>query len=50
MFLLKDWTYVGEDGVVATKTIRSACGGMCDQEVATFRLRWGEGADPSSPK
>jgi hypothetical protein len=39
MFLLKDWTYVGRDGVVATKTLRSTCGGMCDQEVATFTLK-----------
>ncbi len=39
MFLLKDWTYVGRDGVVATKTLRSTCGGMCDQEVATFMLK-----------
>jgi hypothetical protein len=50
MFLLKDWRYVGKDGVVATKTIRSTCGGMCDQEVATCTLREGEGSDPSSPK
>ncbi|TKB91777.1 MAG: hypothetical protein E8D41_09890 [Nitrospira sp.] len=39
MFLLRDWTYVGRDGVVATKTLRSTCGGMCDQEVATFTLK-----------
>lgn len=39
MFLLKDWTYVGQNGVVATKTLRSTCGGMCDQEVATFTLK-----------
>ncbi len=50
MFLLKDWTYVGREGVVATKTIRSTCGGMCDQEVATFTLREGEGSAQSSPK
>jgi hypothetical protein len=42
MFLVKDWTYVGQNGVVATKTLRSTCGGMCDQEVATFTLREGE--------
>lgn len=50
MFLLKDWTYVGRDGVVATKTLRSTCGGMCDQEVATFTLREGDGSGASPPK
>ncbi len=39
MFLLKDWTYVGQNGVVATKTLRSTCGGMCDQEVSVFTLK-----------
>lgn len=39
MFLLKDWTYVGQNGVVATKTLRSTCGGQCDQEVTLFTLR-----------
>lgn len=39
MFLLKDWTYVGQNGVVATKTLRSRCGGQCDQEVSVFTLR-----------
>lgn len=39
MFVLKDWTYVGQNGVVATKTLRSTCGGMCDQEVSVFTLR-----------
>lgn len=47
MFLVKDWTYVGQDGVVATKTLRSTCGGMCDQEVATFTLREGDGSAAS---
>ena len=42
MFLLKNWTYVGRNGVVATKTLRSTCGGMCDQEVATFTLKEAE--------
>lgn len=46
MFLLKDWTYVGRNGVVATKTLRSTCGGMCDQEVATFTLREGGSSSP----
>ncbi len=50
MFLLKDWTYVGRDGVVATKTLRSTCGGMCDEEVATFTLKDGDGSRDSSPK
>lgn len=39
MFLLKDWTYVGQNGVVATTTLRSTCGGMCDQEVSVFTLK-----------
>lgn len=47
MFLLKDWTYVGRDGVLATKTLRSTCGGTCDQEVATFTLREGDGSGAS---
>jgi len=50
MFLVKDWTYVGQDGVVATKTLKSTCGGMCDQEVATFTLREGDGSGASPPK
>jgi len=47
MFLVKDWTYVGQNGVVATKTLRSTCGGICDQEVATFTLREGEDSSAS---
>ncbi|MCW5797395.1 MAG: hypothetical protein KIT40_02755 [Nitrospira sp.] len=39
MFSLKDWTPVGDNGVVATKTLRSTCGGQCDQEVTVFTLR-----------
>ena len=50
MFLLKDWTYVGRDGVVATKTLRSTCGDTCDQEVATFTLREGDGSEASPLK
>jgi hypothetical protein len=50
MFLLKEWTYVGRDGVVATKTLRSTCGGMCDQEVATFTLKEGGGSGASPPR
>jgi hypothetical protein len=47
MFLLKDWTYVGRDDVVATKTLRSTCGGMCTREVSTFTLRKGRSSSPS---
>lgn len=36
---LRDWTYVGRDGVVATKTLRGNCGGMCDEEVSVLTLR-----------
>lgn len=50
MFLLKDWSYVGKDGVVATKTLTSTCGGMCDQEVATFTLREGDDSQAAKPK
>lgn len=50
MILVKDWTYVGQNGVVATKTLRSTFGGMCDQEVAIFTLREGDGSETSSPK
>ncbi len=50
MFLLKDWSYVGKDGVVATKTLRSTCGGMCDQEVATFTLKEGDDSQTAKPK
>ena len=50
MFLLKDWTYVGQNGVVATKTLKSTCGGMCDQEIATFTLREGDGSGASPQK
>ncbi len=50
MFLVKNWTYVGQNGVVATKTLRSTCGGMCDQEVATFTLREGDDSGASTPR
>ncbi len=39
MFLPKDWTYVGKNGIVATITLRSTCGGMCDREVSVFTLK-----------
>ena len=39
MWTLKDWTYVGQNGVVATKTLRSTCNSLCVEEVATFTLK-----------
>lgn len=39
MFLLNDWTYVGWNDVVATKTLKSTCGGPCDQEVSDFTVK-----------
>lgn len=48
MFLLKNWTYVGQNGVVATKTLNSTCGGMCDREAVTFTLKEGENS-PAPP-
>lgn len=39
MFLLKDWTYADRDGVLATKTLKSTCGGMCDHEESVFTLK-----------
>lgn len=50
MFILKDWTYVGQNGVVATKTLRSTCGGTCDEEISTFTLKEGDGSEASPPK
>ncbi len=50
MFRVKDWTYVGQNGVVATKALRSTCGGICDQEVATFTLKEGDGSGASQPR
>lgn len=50
MFLLQDWTFVGRDGVVATKTLRSTCRGMCDQEVSTFILKEEDVSDASPPR
>ena len=39
-FLNKNgWVYVGQNGVVATKTLRGSCGGSCDEEVSKFTLR-----------
>jgi hypothetical protein len=33
------WTYVGQGDVVAKKTLRGDCGGLCDEEVTVFTLR-----------
>jgi len=40
--LLKGWTYVGRNGVVAIKRLTSNCGGLCDQEVSIFTLKEAE--------
>lgn len=44
---LKNWTYVGKNGVVAVKKLRSNCDGLCDQEVTVFTLK--EETDQASP-
>ncbi|MEP6889368.1 MAG: hypothetical protein ABI955_01580 [Nitrospirota bacterium] len=36
--LLKGWTYVGRNGVVATKTLHGNCGAFCE-DVTVFRLK-----------
>ena len=36
---LKGFDYVGRDGVVARKELRSNCGGLCDEEVSVFEIR-----------
>jgi hypothetical protein len=36
--LLKGWTYVGRNGVVATKTLHGNCGALCE-DVTVFRLK-----------
>ena len=36
--LLKGWTYVGRNGVVATKTLRGNCGDLCE-DVTIFTLK-----------
>jgi hypothetical protein len=36
--LLKDWTHVGRNGVVATKTLRGNCGDLCE-DVTVFTLK-----------
>ena len=36
--LLKGWTYVGRNGVVATKTLRGNCGALCE-DVTVFTLK-----------
>ena len=50
LWRLKDWTYVGQNSVVATKTLRSTCQGMCDQEVSTFTLREDSGSEVTPPQ
>jgi hypothetical protein len=42
--LLKDWTYVGRDGVVATKRLRGNCGDFCE-DVTVFTLKEADGAE-----
>ncbi|TKB54022.1 MAG: hypothetical protein E8D50_05300 [Nitrospira sp.] len=39
--LLKGWTYVGRNGVVATKTLHGNCGDHCE-DVTVFTLKEGE--------
>jgi hypothetical protein len=39
--LLKGWTYVGRNGVVATKTLRGNCGDLCE-DMTVFTLKEGE--------
>jgi hypothetical protein len=33
------WTYVGQGDVIAKKTLRGDCGGLCDEEVTVFTLK-----------
>ncbi|MBI3807516.1 MAG: hypothetical protein HY281_08410 [Nitrospirae bacterium] len=40
--LLRNWTFVGKNGVLATKTLKSDCAGLCDQEVSIFTLKEAE--------
>jgi len=42
--LLKGWTYVGQNGVVATKVLRGNCGDFCE-DVTIFTLKEAEGAE-----
>ena len=44
--LLKSWTYVGRNGVVATKTLHGNCGDLCE-DVTVFTLK--EVAEQTSP-
>jgi len=44
--LLKGWTYVGRNGVVATKTLHGNCGDFC-QDVSVFTLK--EMSEEASP-
>lgn len=41
--LLKGWTYVGREGVVATKSLRGRCGDTCE-DLTVFTLKEAEGS------
>jgi hypothetical protein len=42
--LLQGWTYVGRNGVVATKTLRGRCGDACE-DLSVFTLKEAEGSE-----
>ncbi len=42
--LLKGWTYVGKNGVVATKSLHGNCGDLCE-DVSVFTLKEAEGSE-----
>lgn len=42
--LLKGWTYVGRNGVVATKTLHGNCGDFCE-DVTVFTLKEADGSE-----
>jgi hypothetical protein len=46
--LLKGWTYVGRNDVVATKTLRGNCGDFCE-DVTVFTLKEAEGSEGAPP-
>jgi hypothetical protein len=39
---LRDWEYVGRDGIVARKVLTGTCGGLCNEERSVFTLRRAE--------
>ena len=43
--LLKGWTYIGRNGVVATKVLRGNCGDYCEDE-SIFTLKEADGPPP----